>query len=76
MSDINGDVESTGRAVLHVLLGTMEAVTARLSHSANDGDGASAAVPVSVEVTVKSAQLLQSLGSATVALKGMIASSI
>ena len=83
MSDINGDVESTGRAVLHVLLEMMEAVTARLSFSANDDDAAAAAgaaslmaAPVSVEVTVKSAQLLQRLGSATVALKSMIASSL
>jgi hypothetical protein len=89
MAGINSDVESTGRAVLHVLLELMEAVTARLSFSANDDDtgagagaGAGAggaslmAVPVSIEVTVKSAQLLQSLGTATVALKRMIAASI
>jgi hypothetical protein len=83
MNGINSDVESTGRAVLHALLELMEAVTARLSFSANDDDtGAGAggaslmAAPVSVEVTVKSAQLLQSLGTATVALKRMIAASI
>ena len=66
---INKDVETTTRATLHIVLEKMAMLTSHLSFSAD----ADALTLVPIEVTVKSAELLKSLGISTIPLKTLIA---